>query len=525
MIKTAFRFLVLFSFIFVFFTACKKDKAITPTTSTTPTATRADLTKDSIFLYAKEIYLWNDALPSYEVFKPRAYKSYSTDFDNFNAELFAITQLKINTLTNKAYEYSSSDPNSPKYSYIEDLVASGKLAYTNNKSAIELDGKGDDFGYSLALVGTNSNYKIYFQYTSPGSPCALAGLGRGDYIDKINGQTIGTNFNSEQSYINSAINASTITLGGKKKNGETYNVSLTQKKYTSSPIYKDTIIAVGSKKIGYFAYARFSDANNSETALTNVFTKFSAGNVTDLVIDLRYNGGGYVSSAEHLINLISPSSANGKVMFIETFNSLMQSGNASILKNQPLTDQNGNIQYSNGKMVTYADVSYSIADNTYNIAKEGSLNNINKVVFITSDRTASASELVINSLRPYVDVKTVGETSYGKPVGFFPIRIGKYDIYMSMFSSKNASGQGDYYSGFTPDAERTDDVTRDFGNPSEICFASAISYINSGVFTASTSNQTMSLNGENKSVSSVIIRDVFNPKAFNGMIHNPRKKN
>ena len=523
MIKTAFRFSVLFTLIFILFTACKKDKASTPSTPTT--ATRAELTKDSIFLYAKEVYLWNDALPSYDFFNPRAYKAYSTDLENFNAELFAITQLKINPLTNKAYEYSSSDPTSPKYSYIEDLVASGKIAYKNEKSSVDLDGKGDDFGYSLALVGSNTNYKIYFQYTSPGSPCALVGLGRGDYIDTINGQTIGTNFTSEQSFINAAINATTITLGGKKKSGATYSVALTQTKYTSSPIYKDTIIEVGSKKIGYMAYARFSDTNNSEAALTNVFAKFSSGNVTDLVIDLRYNGGGYVSSAEHLINLISPTSANGKVMFIETFNSLMQSGKATILKNQPLTDQNGDIQYSNGKMVTYADVSYSIADNTYNIVKEGSLNNITKVVFITSDRTASASELVINSLRPYVDVKTVGETSYGKPVGFFPIRIGKYDIYMSLFSSKNASGQGDYYAGFTPDAERADDVTRDFGNPSEICFASAISYINSGVFTASTSNQTMSINGVSKSVSSVSIKDVFNPAAFKGMIHTPRKKN
>jgi hypothetical protein len=282
---------------------------------------------------------------------------------------------------------------------------------------------------------------------------------------------------------------------------------------------------VGSKKIGYMAYARFSDSNNSETALTNVFAKFSSGGVTDLVIDLRYNGGGFVSSAEHLINLIAPSSSNGKVMFSETFNDLLQSGKATILKNQPLTDQDGKIQYSNGKMVTYADVSYTVADNTYNIAKEGSVNSISKVVFITTDRTASASELVINSLRPYVDVKTVGATSYGKPVGFFPIRIGKYDVYMSMFSSKNAAGQGDYYAGFTPDASKSDDVTRDFGNPLEISFSSAISYINTGLFTSSTSNQTMSLSGTSSASSSVNVKNIFNPVEFKGMIDRPRKKN
>ena len=151
--------------------------------------------------------------------------------------------------------------------------------------------------------------------------------------------------------------------------------------------------------------------------------------------------------------------------------------------------------------------------------------NISKVVFITTDRTASASELVINSLRPYVDVKTVGATSYGKPVGFFPIRIGKYDVYMSMFSSKNAAGQGDYYAGFIPDAAKSDDVTRDFGNPLEISFSSAISYINTGIFTSSVSNQTMSIDGVSKSPSIVIIKDVFNPVEFKGMIDRPRKKN
>ena len=519
-IKCALSFILMITL----FTSCKKDSSVSITPANT-IANRAELTKDSIFLYAKEIYLWNTALPSYDVFNPRKYTAYSTNIANYDAELFAITQIKINPLTGKAYEYSATDPSSPKYSYIEDLVASGKLSFSNNgQSSVGLDGKGDDLGYSLALVGTNSSYKIYFQYTSPGSPCALAGLGRGDYIDQINGQRIGSNFSAEQNFINTAINGSTITLGGQKKNGTSYSVVLNQTKYTSSPIYKDSILTVGNKKVGYLAYARFSNSDNSEAALTHVFSKFAAGGVTDLVIDLRYNGGGFVSTAVHLINLIAPSSINGKVMFSEAFNADLQAGKKNILRNQPLRDQSGAIQYSNGRIVTYADLSYSIADNTYNFAKKGSLTSVSKVIFITTDRTASASELVINSLKPYLDVKTVGSTSYGKPVGFFPVRIDKYDVYLSMFSSTNSLGQGDYFAGFTPDSQKTDDVTRDFGNTSEICLSSALSYISNGVFTASTSNQTMSINGASKSAASVTMKDVFTPQNFKGLIYSPRKQ-
>jgi carboxyl-terminal processing protease len=515
--KNIINFTLSFVLITSVFISCKKDSPAIKTTNS-----RSDLTKDSIFLYAKEIYLWNSALPTFDVFNPRRFSSYSANLDNYNAELFAITQYKINPLTSKAYEYSFDDPTNPKYSYIEDLVASGKLSFNNDKSSVGLDGNGDDLGYSLALVGTNANYKVYFQYTSPGSPSALAGLGRGDYIDKINGQQIGTNFSAEQSFINTAINQSTITLGGKKKNGTAYNVVLTKAKYVSSPIYKDSILTVGNKKVGYLAYARFSNTDNSEETLTNIFSKFSAGGVTDLVIDLRYNGGGFVSTAEHLINLIAPTSVNGKVMFSEAFNADLQSGKKTILKNQPLRDQSGAVKYSNGRIVTYADLSYTVADNTYNFAKKGSLTNVAKVIFITTDRTASASELVINSLKPYVDVKTVGSTSYGKPVGFFPIRIDKYDVYMSLFSSTNSLGQGNYFAGITPDSQKDDDVTRDFGNSAELCLASAISYINNGVFTSSTSNQTMSINGVSQSTSNVMIKDVFTPNNFKGMIYSPK---
>ena len=512
--------------------ACKKDKntTITPTPTPAPTlATRDELSKDSLFLYAKAVYLWNDALPAIDVFKPRSFIASSKQLTNLNSELFAITRYKVNPTTNKPYEYSDAYPDENKYSYIEDLVASGKLTYAPNlQASVGLDGQGNDFGLALSATGSNTDYQIYLRFASPGSPSVLAGLGRGDIINKINGTSIGTNFDSERIFINDALDASkqtSVQLGGVKKNGTTYNVTLTKVKYTSSPIYKDSIYTVGSKKVGYFAFARFSNTDNAFAALDNIFSKFVTAGVTDLVVDLRYNGGGYVSTAQHLINLIVPTAQNGKVMFAQAYNATMQSGAPEILRNQPVRDQSGKIQYSNGRIVTYADYSYSVAGNTEKIEKTSGITNVGKVVFITTGGTASASELVINSLKPYVDVKTVGKTSYGKPVGFSPIRIDKFDVYMSMFSSTNATGEGNYFAGFTPNSEKTDDVTRDFGNISETCLAAALGYINTGVFPSSTaSNQTMSIKGVNTSSAIVNVRNVFSPPSFKGMIDVPHTR-
>lgn len=524
MISPSFR-VVIFLGISLFVLSCRKDKI--DIDKPTPTTDRSELTKDSIFLYAKEVYLWNAFLPSYSVFKPRNFNSHPNQLDNFNAELFSITRYAVNGATGKPYEYYAEDPTDTKYSYIDDSDSNGQISRAD-KSAVDLEGKGDDLGYSLMAVrsGTN-NFAIYFRYTSPGSPAYIAGLRRGDYIDEINGTKFGTNYSTEYNYVRNILNSdpSTIKIGGAKKNGNRFSVTLSKAIYNSSPIYKDSILTVGGKKIGYFAFARFSNTANANNLLSSIFTKFSKENITDLVVDLRYNGGGYVHTARYLANLIAPNSLQGKVMFAEHFNATMQAGKATILKNQLVKDDDGNIEMQNGKAVTYDDYSYTVAQNTFRFSKEGPLNSVQKIVFIVSDYTASASELLINTLKPYLDVKLVGSKTYGKPVGFFPIRIDKYDIYYSLFSSKNSSNEGDYYDGMTPDAIEKDDPTRDFGDSQELNMAKAITYLTKGSFTAVSSTKTMSVKGIQNSAEIVKVENTFQPSGFNGMIHLPNKMN
>jgi hypothetical protein len=508
--------------------ACKKPKTGSPEIITPkPTepaviSTRAQLTKDSIFLYAKEVYLWNDALPTYELFNPRKY-ILPVELDNYNKELFDITQLKINPSTGKPFEFKSATSTQPKYSYIKDADSDKAPTGTvPSVSLITLEGIGSDFGIALAAVGSKSSYQIYLRYVSPNSSAAKNLLNRGDVITEINGRTFGSNYDSEVIFINTALDQTSLSLSGKKSDGSPFTKTLTKSTYTSSPIYKDTIITSGIKKIGYLAFARFSNPNNATAPLNKSFAKFLAGGVTDLVVDLRYNGGGYVATAEVLANLIAPNTLSGSTMFTEYFNSTMQSGNATILKKQPLLS-NGKSQYQNGNLVTYFNIDYSIAANGKKFQKIAGLSALTKVVFLVSSSTASASELVINVLKPHMDVKIVSSkdnsgnaNTYGKPVGFFPVTIDKYDVYFSMFETKNSKGEGDYYAGFAPNVIAFDDVTRDFGDPQESEFKAAINYLVNNSLTAKSPVATIM--GTTVTLSSSDLRNIGNDESFKGMI-------
>jgi len=523
-------------------TSCKKNKDIeiaTPTTPVTGTATgtRAQLTQDSIFLYAKQVYLWNTSLPEYAAFNPR---QYAGTVDGFEQELYALTQYSPkNATTGFPYEYTGT-AGSAKYSYIDDISEHNVLAAVKNeKSSVDLEGVGNDFGLKLGAyysAATGDQYAIYIQAVYQGSPSDLKGLTRGATITKINGVTYGSNYTNESAAVNTALNASSITVAGMLKDGVTpFNYTLAKTTYKSSPIYSAKVLAVSGTKVGYLAYARFSNLTNSQAAFDAAFSDFATQGVTKLVIDLRYNGGGYVNTAEYLVNLIAPSSLTGQVMFKERYNTLMQTGTADIMKNQPLFDDNGDFQFvteNNVKRVAnYTDLAkdyFSEAKQVTNFSKKGSLQGVTDVVFIVTRNTASASELVINSLKPYLNVKIVGTNSYGKPVGFFPITIDYkldattkketgYDVYYSMFQTTNSKGEGEYFNGFTPDLSVTsDDASHDFGDIKENNLAKALSLIITGPLTSG--SVSMSIQGTRVSASSITVKPLRDGAEFNGMI-------
>jgi len=487
--------IVLFCFAVVLLVGCSQDDPASPVPTT---GSRTQFTQDSLFLYAQQIYLWRDDLPDYTTFAPRGYTAASTEIDNLRKELFAITQYPINPDTKKPYEFVSASSDHPKYSFVEETSSgssSGRVA------DLSLDGTSSDFGFALTAIANND---IRVRYVTPGSAAYKAGLVRGDQLVTINNITAGT---SQANQINAAFDNPSMTVSLRRTNGTTYSRTLQQGEYTSSSVYKTAILKTGSKTVGYLNLNSFTSLQSTQADLDAAFSTFTSGGVTDLVIDLRYNGGGYVQTAEYLTNLIIPSSHQGDVIYTERYNTLMQQGKATLLSKQLLRDANNNTVPFNGRNATYADVDYSVDGNTYRFAKKGSLENVKTVCFIMTGSSASASELTANALRPYLDVKIIGSQSYGKPVGFFPIIIDKYTFYLSNFQISNSAGAGNYYSGFTPDIDASDDVTHDFGDAGEESVAAALGYISTG-----------SVNGRQQGARQATIQHLGNAQGFQGMI-------
>jgi carboxyl-terminal processing protease len=490
------RLVVSALFIFVvIFSSCKKSpkpEITDPANRSgrdTPTGTRTQLTLDSLYLYAKQVYYWNDAIPEYSAFNPRQFSGRSQPIDNYDDELFAISKLKINPATGKPYEYNG--PDYPKYSRIDDLTQANPGASAALKSAdVDVDNNGYDVGIRpVFYTFTNSDkYELFVTAVYPGSPAETAGVKRGWLITKVNGSTVGANYTRESQSVFNSFSAASITIEGFNAADKVpFNVTLNRASYKSSPVYAAKVIARGGKKIGYLAFARFSSLTGSDGAsdsyLDPVFANFSAQGVTDLVIDLRYNGGGYVYAATYLTNLIAPSGTSGKVMFTETYNATMQAGQATILANQPLVGVDGEILYQNGRMLTAADDNYTTAGNTILFNKKGSLTGVSNIVFIVSRNTASASEMVINNLKPYMNVKLVGDTTYGKPVGFFPFTLeNRYQVFMPMFETRNARNEGGYYTGIVPEVlDEYNDPTYVFGDERDNYLAKALNVLAPGI--------------------------------------------
>ncbi|TDS07469.1 S41 family peptidase [Sphingobacterium paludis] len=239
---------------------------------------------------------------------------------------------------------------------------------------------------------------------------------------------------------------------------------------------------MGTAKVAYLYLSSFPDLAKIRSELDGIFEHIQQRAVTHLIVDLRHNGGGFINSAVYLANLIAPDQLNGKTMFVEQFNEEMQNGKARILRKQVYRDANGKTVHYQGRLATMADVDYSEKANTQLYAKQGNFNSVQKLYFIVSGRTASASELLISSFKPYIPLKLIGQKTYGKPVGFFPIQIDNYRIYLASFLLKNAAGWSDYFDGIPVDIPINDTLTdnQQIGQPEEKMLAAALHDIASG---------------------------------------------
>ncbi len=299
-----------------------------------------------------------------------------------------------------------------------------------------------DFGMTVFFRGDGD---LRVRLTEPNSPAGILGIKRGWRITKINGNSNITSSNS-QFIIDNIYKAASADVTFAKADGSSVDLNLQAAHYADKPVYLDTVYNSSNGNIGYLVYNSFlGNINQTSAEYSRVFNKFSAAGITNLIVDLRYNGGGYVNLQEQLANYLITSQAQGSIMMKQIYNSNHSNQNSTVLFN-----------------------------------KTGSLQ-LNKIYFIVSRGTASASELLINNLKPYMDVRLIGNSNtHGKPVGFFPIENGEWYVFPVSFKTVNKNGEGNYYAGFAPNAMVADGLDKDWGDITEASLASAIRNINGG---------------------------------------------
>lgn len=436
------------------FTACKKKDTTETTTpppvDTIPVVSASDKVKDTVVLYSQEAYLWYTQIPS-----------------TFNGRNYADPNAIMEAIRQYSQEPGFTTP-VDRFSF-----AATKADWDNVSSGV-----GGDFGLGVFYMNTSD---LRVKFVEPASPAGQAGVKRGWKVTKLNGSTNVT-YSNVDFVIDKIFNSTSTTFTFQKPDGTSVEVPLTATSYNSKPVHLDSVYNVSGKKVGYLVFNSFiGDTNQINTDLAAAFAKFTSANVNDMIVDLRYNGGGYVSIQERMANYLAPTAANGNIMMKQVFNANLA-------------------QYNE----------------TTKFSKLGSIN-LPKIIFIVSHATASASELLINNLRPYMDVKIIGpSTTYGKPVGFFPIPVGDWYIFPVSFRTTNKNNEGGYFDGLQLDKEVADGLDKNWGDLSEDALASAMKYITTGTFTVVRNTNRPAINLNQPEV--IRSNDKLNEKTFKGTV-------
>ena len=242
--------------------------------------------------------------------------------------------------------------------------------------------------------------------------------------------------------------ASSRRSNGTRSSGERRSARMVKRLVTIPTVSLTRVVDVDGRRVGYLFFRNF--VQPSTAALTDAFAALKAAGATELVLDLRYNGGGLVDVAVHLASLIGGTRTNGQVML-------------NYVHNDKIGPQlNKTTRFANPEQAL----------------------NLQRLVVITTRGSASASELVINSLRPYIPVTIIGDTTYGKPVGQYGLRFCDKVLYPVAFSIKNANSKATSSTALPVDCAAGDDYTHQLGDTAEASFAEALTFIRTGACSA-----------------------------------------
>lgn len=409
--------------------------------------------------WTEETYLWNDEVTDQD---PAGFNDREAYFD----------VLKTTATTASGEDRDDFHFNEPTEDFLERRNSTARSGY----------------GLSLAVFSSSVPRDYRIRYTEPNSPASEIVNGqvnfeRGTRILSVDGVDL-VNGGSTQAELDTLNDGLFPATAGETHVFEvqdpgatsTRTITITSADVVQAPVNRTDVIDTGSGKVGYILFNTFSPFS-SEEAIANAMTQMSNEGVSDLVLDLRYNGGGLLAVAGQLSYMIAgPSRTTGR-----TFEQLQFNSNAG--NTNPVTGA------SNGPIPFYdTGLGFSLANGT-------PLDDLDlgRVFILSTPGTCSASEAVINGLRGIdVEIVLIGSVTCGKPYGFYPTDNCGETYYTIQFRGVNDKGFGDYSDGFVPNnstfafGERvsgcvvSDDFTKELGDPTEGLFAAALDYRENG---------------------------------------------
>ncbi len=443
--KVSILILWLIAVLFIF-TQCRKEAllpaTVDPGTNRTVIPAASEV---NTFIWSSmhDYYFWTEKIPNLTntYYQPltTASANYKRNVDSLNVFLNKYTNPR-KLFTDLKYQDNVVD----KWSFIVSDYDSIFNWISGTSKSIGCD-------YQLYyLSSASSNIIGVVRYVLKGSPAELAGIQRGDIFSQVDGVQLTdanytTNLIDKESFTLSfaKITNGTIALTGK-------TASVTAVVLHEDPVFLYKIITVNGNKIGYLVYNAFTSEYNTSTSeydleLNTVFQQFKSAGVSKLILDLRYNGGGSVQTAIYLASMIY--STNTSTLFSKSvYNSILTPYITST--------------YGAGFFLSnFTDKINTTPINTLNLSN---------VYFIVSKETASASELLINGLKPYMNVKSIGTNTSGKYVASLTLQdydsnnklvtTHKYAMQPIVAEYANSLGVTEFVNGLTPDITAKEDI-------------------------------------------------------------------
>ena len=321
-------------------------------------------------------------------------------------------------------------------------------------------GDGQTLGYGVSVAGIEvttpspqPTQPLYVRYIEPLSPAATAGVVRGDRVMSVNGVAASTVIsNNDFAALTPNASGDRLTLMLRNAAGLDRSVALTAAVYGLTPIQNaQRLQTINRRSIGYVTVKDM--VTQTATPLANAFAEFRANNVQELVLDLRYNGGGLVSVGGDVASYAAGSRGSGQLF-------------ARLLYNDKRSGNNADFTLTNPNSWT----------------------GFSKVYVLVGPRTCSASEQVINGLRGVgVNVVAIGDTTCGKPVGFLPQSNSCGTTYSVVnFESVNRLNEGRYFNGFQATCAVAEDFTRPVGSTTDPLLVAAAHHMDNGACPAGT---------------------------------------